>query len=164
MAASRCIVTENSQMLDWKTNKTADQSGIENKTYDFSGKHILLAEDNELNREIAVELLGAGTGAIIDEAEDGEMAVDIFAASEVNYYDLILMDIQMPHMDGFEATRRIRAMERPDASKVPIFAMTANAFAEDEEKSRQAGMNAHLSKPLEISAVLAAMNEILNRS
>ena len=157
-------VTENSQMLDWKTNKTADQSGIENKTYDFSGKHILLAEDNELNREIAVELLGAGTGAIIDEAEDGEMAVDIFAASEVNYYDLILMDIQMPHMDGFEATRRIRAMERPDAAKVPIFAMTANAFAEDEEKSRQAGMNAHLSKPLEISAVLAAMNEILNRS
>ena len=157
-------VTENSQMLDWKTDKTADQSGIENKTYDFSGKHILLAEDNELNREIAVELLGAGTGAIIDEAEDGEMAVDIFAASEVNYYDLILMDIQMPHMDGFEATRRIRAMERPDASKVPIFAMTANAFAEDEEKSRQAGMNAHLSKPLEISAVLAAMNEILNRS
>ena len=157
-------VTENSQMLDWKTDKTADQSGIENKTYDFSGKHILLAEDNELNREIAVELLGAGTGAIIDEAEDGEMAVDIFAASEVNYYDLILMDIQMPHMDGFEATRRIRAMERPDAAKVPIFAMTANAFAEDEEKSRQAGMNAHLSKPLEISAVLAAMNEILNRS
>ena len=108
-------------------------------------------------------MLGTVTGAIIDEAEDGEKAVELFGKSEVNYYDLILMDIQMPQMDGFEATRRIRAMERLDAASVPIFAMTANAFAEDEEKSRQAGMNAHLSKPLEISAVLAAMNEILNR-
>lgn len=92
------------------------------------------------------------------------MAVSLFEESEIGYYDLILMDIQMPVMDGFEATRIIRAMNRPDASAVPIFAMTANAFAEDEEKSIQAGMNAHLSKPLEISAVLAAMNEILFRS
>ncbi len=157
-------VTENSQMIDWKTDKSAGSNTSDEKTYDFSGKHILLAEDNELNREIAVELLGAETGAIIEEAEDGQVAVDMFAASEMWHYDLILMDIQMPRLDGFEATRRIRAMERPDAAKVPIFAMTANAFAEDEEKSRQAGMNAHLSKPLETSAVLAAMNEIFNRS
>ncbi len=156
-------VTENSQMIDWKADESPDIEAAENKTYDFKGKHILLAEDIELNREIAIELLGTVTGAIIDEAEDGEKAVELFGKSEVNYYDLILMDIQMPQMDGFEATRRIRAMERLDAASVPIFAMTANAFAEDEEKSRQAGMNAHLSKPLEISAVLAAMNEILNR-
>ena len=89
--------------------------------------------------------------------------MELFAQNAINYYDLILMDIQMPGMDGFEATEKIRAMKRPDAATVPIFAMTANAFAEDEEKSRQAGMNAHLSKPLEISAVLEAMNEILNR-
>ena len=156
-------VTENSQMIDWKTDKSAGSNTSDEKTYDFSGKHVLLAEDNELNREIAVELLGAETGAIIEEAEDGQGAVDMFAASEMWHYDLILMDIQMPRLDGFEATRRIRAMGRPDAAKVPIFAMTANAFAEDEEKSRQAGMNAHLSKPLETSAVLAAMNEIFNR-
>ena len=156
-------VTENSHMIDWKGDRSPEEKTVENKTYDFAGKHILLAEDNELNREIAVTLLGTGTGASIDEAEDGQKAVALFAQSETNYYDLILMDIQMPQMDGFEATRRIRAMDRPDAASVPIFAMTANAFAEDEEKSRQAGMNAHLSKPLEISAVLAAMNEILNR-
>ena len=155
-------VTENSHMIDWKADRSPDKRGVESKTYNFGGKHILLAEDNELNREIAVELLGTGTGAAIDEAEDGQRAVALFAESEIGYYDLILMDVQMPHMDGFEATRRIRAMERPDAAVVPIFAMTANAFAEDEEKSRQAGMNAHLSKPLEISAVLAAMDEILN--
>ncbi len=157
-------VTENSDMIEWKTDKSSDKNIAENKVYDFNGKHILLAEDNELNREIAIELLGTGTGAIIDAAENGQHAVSLFADSEINYYDLILMDIQMPHMDGFEATRKIRAMERPDALSVPIFAMTANAFAEDAEKSRQAGMNAHLSKPLEISAVLAAMNEILNNS
>ncbi len=156
-------ITENSQIIDWKNDKSANSKAADEKTYDFSRKHILLAEDNELNREIAVELLGTETGAIIEEAEDGQMAVDMFAASEMWHYDLILMDIQMPRLDGFEATRRIRALDRPDAAKVPIFAMTANAFAEDEEKSIQAGMNAHLSKPLETSAVLAAMNEIFNR-
>ena len=156
-------VPENSRMLDWKAGSSPEKKTAETKTYNFAGKHILLAEDNELNREIAVELLGTVTGAKIDEAEDGRKAVALFDKSEPGYYDLILMDIQMPQMDGFEAARKIRAMERPDAAAIPIFAMTANAFAEDEEKSRQAGMNAHLSKPLEISAVLAAMNEILNR-
>ena len=156
-------VTENSRMIDWEMDKSPDIRSAESKTYDFEGKHILLAEDNELNREIAIELLGTLTSAVIEEAEDGQKAVERFAESEVNYYDLILMDIQMPHMDGFEATRKIRAMDRPDAATIPIFAMTANAFAEDEEKSLQAGMNAHLSKPLEISAVLAAMNEIFNQ-
>ena len=155
--------TEKSSMIDWKTDSSPDIRATENKSYNFTGKHILLAEDNELNREIAVELLGTVTGAIIDEAEDGKKAVEIFAESEVNYYDLILMDIQMPQMNGFEATRKIRAMDRPDAAQVPIFAMTANAFAEDAEKSREAGMNAHLSKPLEVSAVLAAMSEILTQ-
>ncbi len=156
-------VTENSRIIGCEIDSSKDKTGEENKSYNFNGKHILLAEDNELNREIAVELLGTVTGALIDEAEDGQKAVELFAQNEINYYDLILMDIQMPGMDGFEATEKIRAMKRPDAATVPIFAMTANAFAEDEEKSRQAGMNAHLSKPLEISAVLEAMDEILNR-
>ncbi len=157
------FVTENSNMLDMKKDKSESGDTGYEKTYDFSGKHVLLAEDNETNREIAVELLGSATGAAIDEAEDGEKAVELFKKSEIGYYDLILMDIQMPRMNGFEATKQIRAMERPDAATVPIFAMTANAFAEDEEKSKEAGMNAHLSKPLETSAVLAAMNEVFNR-
>ncbi len=156
-------VTDNSRMIEWRSDSPADSGSGESKSYDFRGRHILLAEDNELNREIATELLGSVTGAKIDEAEDGQQAVAMFEASETGYYDLILMDIMMPNMNGFEATEKIRAMDRPDAATVPIFAMTANAFADDEEKSRQAGMNAHISKPLEISAVLAAMNEILRR-
>ena len=120
--------------------------------YDFKGKRILLVEDNELNREIAEELIGA-TGASVESAEDGVQAVKKFKESAEGYYDLILMDVQMPHMDGYEATRCIRALGRSDAQKVPIFAMTANAFAEDVQKSREAGMNAHISKPLNIRLI-----------
>ena len=128
--------------------------------YDFKGKRILLVEDNELNREIAEELIGA-TGASVESAEDGVQAVEKFKESAEGYYDLILMDEQMPHMDGYEATRCIRALGRSDAQKVPIFAMTANAFAEDVQKSREAGMNAHISKPLDIRAVYKQMNRYL---
>lgn len=126
-------------------------------TYDFKGRRILLVEDNELNREIATELIGA-TGAAVESAEDGVRAVEMFEGSAVGHYDLILMDVQMPRMDGYEATRQIRRLPRADARQVPIFAMTANAFAEDVEKSREAGMNAHISKPLDIHAVYEQMN------
>lgn len=128
--------------------------------YDFKGKRILLVEDNELNREIAEELIGV-TGASVESAEDGVQAVEMFKESAEGYYDLILMDVQMPHMDGYEATRCIRALGRSGAQKVPIFAMTANAFAEDVQKSREAGMNAHISKPLNIRAVYKQMNRYL---
>ena len=128
--------------------------------YDFKGKRILLVEDNELNREIAEELIGV-TGASVESAEDGVQAVEMFKESAEGYYDLILMDVQMPHMDGYEATRCIRALGRSDAQKVPIFTMTANAFAEDVQKSREAGMNAHISKPLDIRAVYKQMNRYL---
>ena len=128
--------------------------------YDFKGKRILLVEDNELNREIAEELIGV-TGASVESAEDGVQAVEMFKESAEGYYDLILMDVQMPHMDGYEATRCIRALGRSDAQKVPIFAMTANAFAEDVQKSREAGMNAHISKQLDIRAVYKQMNRYL---
>lgn len=131
--------------------------------YDFKGKHILLVEDNELNREIAMELIGA-TGACMESAEDGVQAVKAFEDSPEGYYDLILMDIQMPNMDGYEATRHIRALKRLDARTVPIFAMTANAFAEDVEKSKEAGMDAHISKPLDVHAVYKQMNEYLTLS
>ncbi len=128
----------------------------------FAGKRVLLVEDNEINLEIASELIGAA-GAEIDTALDGVQALEKFEASQPGYYDLILMDVQMPRMNGYEATRRIRRLKRPDAASVPIFAMTANAFADDAERSREAGMNAHISKPLDIKALFNTMREYLDR-
>ncbi len=116
---------------------------------DYSDKRILVVEDNDLNREIATEILSM-TGAMIETAENGKEAVDMVVASEEGYYDLILMDLQMPVMNGYEATTSLRAMEREDARKIPIVAMTANAFLEDIQQSKACGMNEHMSKPLDI--------------
>ena len=124
------------------------------------GKRILLAEDVDINREILVELL-ADTHVTIDEAVDGVQAVEKFAASPDRYYDLIFMDVQMPNMDGYEATRHIRALKREDAATVPIIAMTANAYNDDIERGRAAGMNAHLAKPIDISAIMRLLAERL---
>lgn len=114
---------------------------------DLSGVHILLVEDNALNREIAREMLEE-KGAEVILAENGKEAVELFSEKPEGTFDIILMDIMMPVMDGLEATRQIRAMKRKDAVKVPIIALTANAFSEDVQKSREAGMNEHMSKPL----------------
>ena len=127
---------------------------------DLTGKHILLVEDNFINREIACELLGA-TNAQIDTAEDGQQAVTRFLDSRPGWYDLILMDIQMPVMDGYEATRQIRASGRDDSETVRIFAMTANIFAEDIAKSRGAGMNGHLAKPIDVNKLMQVLRQIL---
>ncbi len=123
----------------------------------FEGMHILLAEDNDLNREIAMELIGE-TGAQVDPAENGQAALEKFRDSVPGYYDLVLMDIQMPVMDGYEAVRQIRALDREDAGTVCIAAMTANAFVEDVKKSRAAGMNEHLSKPVDVDSVKDLMH------
>ena len=126
----------------------------------LQGMKFLCAEDNELNAEILTELLKI-EGAECTICENGEEILKAFEQSAPGDYDMILMDVQMPHMDGYEATRCIRALGRSDAQKVPIFAMTANAFAEDVQKSREAGMNAHISKPLNIRAVYKQMNRYL---
>lgn len=126
----------------------------------FEDKRILLVEDNELNMEIAVEIIRQ-TGAQIETAENGEVAVKQFAESEEGYYDMIFMDIQMPVMDGYEATREIRAMSRDDAETVPIIAMTANAFVEDQETAFAAGMNEHMAKPIEIHLLYDIMKKYL---
>lgn len=119
---------------------------------DFTGRRLLLVEDNEINREIAQTLLEE-LGMQIEEACDGQEAVDKVSGSEEGYYDLILMDIQMPKMDGYEATRTIRSLDRRDIKTLPIIAMTANAFEEDVRAALRAGMNAHLSKPMEIETL-----------
>lgn len=115
----------------------------------YSDKRILVVEDNDLNREIATEILSM-TGAAVEAAENGKEAVDMMLSSEEGYYDLILMDLQMPVMNGYEATIALRAMEREDARKIPIVAMTANAFLEDIQQSKACGMNEHMSKPLDV--------------
>ncbi len=117
--------------------------------YSFEGKHFLMAEDNDFNAEIAIELLGA-LGVTVDHANDGPVVVDMFANSAVGEYDAILMDIQMPTFNGWEATRRIRALDKADAKTVPIIALSANNYVEDARASREAGMNGHTGKPIEM--------------
>ena len=131
------------------------------KESDYSDKRLLLVEDNELNREIAIEILGM-TGINIEEAGNGKDAVDKFSGSDIGYYDIIFMDIQMPVMNGYDATSAIRSLDRQDASSVPIIAMTANAFTEDIMDSKNAGMNEHLSKPLDVSKLTAVLKKYLD--
>ena len=112
------------------------------------GKMVLMAEDVEQNAEILQDLLELEEMEV-EHAQNGEIAVQMFEDSPEGYYDVILMDVRMPVMDGLSATRAIRALDRPDAKAIPIIAMTANVFDEDMERSLQAGMNAHLFKPVE---------------
>lgn len=124
------------------------------------GTHVLLVEDNELNMEISQYILEAA-GAIVDQAWNGQEAVRRFSESEPGTFDCILMDVMMPLMDGLEATRTIRAMQRPDAATIPIVAMTANTFSEDEQRSREAGMNLFLNKPVDSEKMLQTVLECL---
>ena len=128
----------------------------------LEGKKILLVEDNELNREIAAEIL-EDEGIIIDIAEDGDIAVEKIRNASAGQYDLILMDIQMPRMNGYDATRAIRSLPSAFASEIPIIAMTANAFDEDKKNAFDAGMNGHIAKPIDVPKLLKTLSEILNR-
>ena len=127
---------------------------------DLRGRHVLLAEDVEINAEILTMVL-AMREITCDHAENGRATVDRFIASEPGFYDAILMDIRMPEMDGLEATTIIRDLDRPDARTIPIIALTANAFDEDVQRSLQAGMNAHLSKPIDNDALFAALEDLI---
>ena len=129
--------------------------------YTFAGKHILMAEDNEINAEIAMEILQTA-GAQVTIAEDGEEAVEKFMASDIGYYDFILMDIQMPKLDGRAATGRIRQADRADAKSTLIFALSADAFLEDERMSREAGMDGHFAKPVDFEQVRWQIGQIVH--
>ena len=127
---------------------------------DYTGRRLLLAEDNEINREIACAIL-SDAGFAVDTAENGQVAVGMLEGSTPGTYDAVLMDIQMPVMDGFEASKAIRSLPDATLAAVPIIAMTANAFAEDVAAERAAGMDAHISKPLNQQDMFRTLDEIL---
>ena len=129
---------------------------------DLKGKKLLLVEDNELNREIALEILKEA-GFVVDTAEDGAVAVQKIKQAAPGQYDLILMDIQMPNLDGYEATRQIRALPDAEKASIPIFAMTANAFEEDRQNALEAGMNGHIAKPLDVPHLLRVLTDALKK-
>ena len=129
---------------------------------DLKGKKLLLVEDNELNREIALEILKEA-GFVVDTAEDGAVAVQKIKQAAPGQYDLILMDIQMPNLDGYEATRQIRALPDAEKANIPIFAMTANAFEEDRQNALAAGMNGHIAKPLDVPHLLCVLADALKK-
>ena len=131
------------------------------ETPDLTGRRVLLAEDVEVNAEIMMMVLSMRE-IEVDHAENGRVAVEKFGENEDGYYDAILMDMRMPEMDGLEATRRIRAMNKSDAKTIPIIALTANAFDEDVQRSMQAGLNAHLSKPVEPDILFETLEGLLH--
>lgn len=126
----------------------------------FAGKRLLLVDDVEINRMIVATMLEE-TGIAVEEAGDGVEAADMFKESPEGYYDVILMDVQMPRMDGYEASEAIRGLERPDAKTVPIIALTANAFKEDMDKAASHGMNGHISKPVEMQVLFETLYRAL---
>lgn len=150
-----CLELEKYKGEDLNTEEKTDQA-----TVSFEGRKILLVEDNELNQEIAKAIL-LDYGFAVDAVFDGASAVEKMKGSDGAMYDLILMDIQMPGMNGYEATRKIRGLEDPEKAAIPIIAMTANAFEEDKKKALEAGMNGHIAKPVEIPRLLDMLGKIL---
>ena len=137
-------------------------SEIKQHKADLNGKHILLAEDVQINADI-MEMVLKSRGMTVDHEVNGRLVLERFAGSEPGYYDAILMDVRMPEMDGLEATAAIRRLDRPDAASVPIIALTANAFDEDVQRSLQAGMNAHLTKPIDNEALYSALETLIQQ-
>lgn len=136
------------------------QPVLEEQAHTFAQKRILLVEDNELNWEIAHDLLSE-LGLTLEWAENGQICLDKFTSAPEGFYDAILMDIRMPVMNGFEATKALRALARPDAKTIPVIAMTADAFAEDVRKCLACGMNAHVAKPIDVREVTRLLEKYL---
>ncbi len=141
-------------------NRKNSQPAQKKQKADLAGRHILLAEDMQINAEIITMLLES-RDMVVDPAENGRIAVEKFSGHTPGYYDAILMDMRMPEMDGLEATRRIRAMDREDAQRIPVIALTANAFDEDVQRSLQAGLNAHLSKPVKPEVLFETLESLI---
>ena len=150
------VIDEFKAAVSRKIESESEQAG----KAELAGRHVLLAEDVAINAEIMIMVLQS-RDMTADLAENGRIAVEKFASSEPGYYSAVLMDIRMPEMDGLEATRKIREMDRPDAAGIPIIALTANAFDEDVQRSMQAGLNAHLSKPVQPDVLFEALESLI---
>jgi len=150
-----------SELMGGEADK--DENAADNAGDALSGLHILAAEDNDLNAEILTELLEM-SGASCDIAKNGQLALERFEQSAPGQYDLILMDVQMPVMNGYEATRAIRKCSHPEAKSIPIIAMTANAFSEDVKEALDAGMNRHVAKPIDMDHLSHTIRDLLSSS
>ena len=157
---SRFTLTMRHQIADEKDTKQTRKTVKGYRVEDFVGKRILLAEDNELNAEIAIAILEE-VGFIIERAEDGVICVNMVEKAESDHYDLILMDIQMPNMDGYKATQVIRSLPDKKKAAIPIIAMTANAFEEDRRNAFKAGMNGHIAKPIHVGELFSLLAEMI---
>jgi len=146
--------------LRLQTRSAQEERPKEQRTIDARGRRLLLAEDNELNREIAEEILSAA-GFLLNQAPDGAAALTMLQEQPADYYDAVLMDVQMPVMDGYQTARAIRRLPDPAKAGIPIIAMTANAFEEDRRKALECGMNAHIAKPIDVEKLLQTLEEIL---
>ena len=144
--------------IDPDADKREEQKDVSEKS--IKGLHILLAEDNELNMEIA-EFMLQNEGADVTKAWDGQEAVELFRNSEPGEFDVILMDIMMPVMNGYEAAKMIRSLDREDAKEVPIIAMTANAFTEDRIRAKAAGMDEHVAKPVDVELLVKVIHKLV---
>ena len=147
--------------IDLDADKREEQKDVSEKS--MNGLHILLAEDNELNMEIA-EFVLQNEGADVTKAWNGQEAVELFKKSEHGEFDVILMDIMMPVINGYEATKRIRSLDREDAQAIPIIAMTANAFTEDRLRAKEAGMDEHIAKPIDVKLLVKVINELVEHN
>ena len=148
--------------IDLNSDKREEKKDVSDEK-SIKGMHILLAEDNELNMEIA-EFVLQNEGAVVTKAWNGQEAVERFKKSEPGEFDAILMDIMMPVMNGYEAAKTIRSMDRKDAKAIPIIAMTANAFTEDRIRAKEAGMDQHIAKPIDIKTILAVFDQVFRTS
>ena len=144
--------------IDPNADKREEQKEVSEKS--IKGLHILLAEDNELNMEIA-EFVLQNEGADVSKAWNGQEAVEVFKKSEPREFDVILMDIMMPVVNGYEATKMIRSLEREDAKEIPIIAMTANAFTEDRIRAKEAGMDEHVAKPVDVELLVRVIHKLV---
>ena len=144
--------------IDPDADKREEQKEVSEKS--IKGLHILLAEDNELNMEIA-EFVLQNEGAEVTKAWNGQETVELFRKSEAGEFDVILMDIMMPVLNGYEAARRIRSLDREDAKKIPIIAMTANAFTEDRIRAKEAGMDEHVAKPVDAELLIKVIHKLV---
>ena len=150
------------KLLEMQDGQSKARNTVMAEDKGLNGLRFLAAEDNEINAEILTEILSL-EGAYCEIAENGQIAVERFSQAAEGEFDAILMDVQMPVMNGYEATRAIRALPRRDAAEIPIIAMTANAFAEDEKEALSAGMNVHLSKPIDVELLKKVVKDIVQR-